>query len=138
MRLHERGEPQAMVEALVAGALEEEFEFDSDILRQLLLLPCFGRLQVLDCHVNTLYEEDVEEYLGILASMFSIRRARFASAASIFPIFGTHHPYSLGFNVSLTAASPISRASMFPCLGRMLSSSWVASTTPVGWLNWRS
>lgn len=64
-RRHERGEPQAMVEALeVVNYFDWEDE-DPRFLRELLLLPSFGQLQVLDCRLK--YYDDVEGLLGTLA-----------------------------------------------------------------------
>lgn len=49
---HEYGEPQAMVKELVViEYADTDKEVDPSFLKELLLLPCFGRLQVLDCRV---------------------------------------------------------------------------------------
>jgi hypothetical protein len=54
-----------MVEALEVVDYSDWKDEDPRFLRELLLLPCFGQLQVLDCRVN--FDGDDEELLGTLA-----------------------------------------------------------------------
>jgi len=55
-----------MVGALEVSEYDEWEEIDSDILRQLLLLPSFGRLQVLDNSLDWAPDNLIEGYLETL------------------------------------------------------------------------
>lgn len=94
-RRHERGEPQAVVEELeVSGC--GELEDDPLVLRELLLLPCFGRLQALDCFVNPIFTDEMPHLETLAAYMVHtdgapcLRRVRF-------PSFGTSPSLRLAF-----------------------------------------